>query len=110
MPADLLVIFSPFDEGGSSASSQLEEISDRIAGVAGREIPNLIEHATSSATESDESPTKGDLDEDDGDWPDDPSDENDPFSLPPSTPPATGQPGESSTADDWLLDPDDPFA
>ncbi len=110
VPADLLVIFSPFDEGGSSASGQLEEISDRIAGVAGREIPNLIEHATSSATESDESPTKGDLDEDDGDWPDDPSDENDPFSLPPSTPPATGQPGESSTADDWLLDPDDPFA
>ncbi|MBT4187263.1 MAG: VWA domain-containing protein [Gemmatimonadales bacterium] len=108
--ADLLVIFSPFDEGGSSAFDQLEEISEGVTDVAGREIPNLIEHATSNAKESSENLAENGPDQDDGDWSDDPSDETDPFSFPPSTPPTAGQSGESSTTDDWLSDADDPFA
>ncbi len=108
--ADLLVVFSPFDEGGSSASGQLEEISDLIADVAGREIPNLIDQATSDVEKSVESLSAGIPDEDDDDWSGEPTDEDDPFSLPPSAPPTTDQSGEPSTTDDWLSDSDDPFA
>jgi len=109
--ANLLVIFSPFDDSGTSAADQLAEVTDRVADVAGRELPNLIESATSGDLESDENPEKdASGDETDDGWPDDPRDPYDPFSLPPSPTTATGHSDESPPIDDWLSDPDDPFA
>jgi hypothetical protein len=108
----LLVIFRPFDDAGSSAEDQLDEISDMITGVAQREIPRLIEHvAPSDAPEDDghDSPRGTDGATDD-EWSTEQPDPDDPFASTHPMPPTTGSSTETPAVEDWLADPDDPLA
>ncbi|MFP6700272.1 MAG: hypothetical protein VB861_00925, partial [Planctomycetaceae bacterium] len=98
----------------STAAEQLNEVSDLITEVAGREIPRFIEHVALSSPQNGAETEEVDGTNGNGrdEWEDDSVDSDDPFDSPSSSRsmPTTGPSSEPSTDDDWLSDPDDPLA